>query len=239
MYRQIVDRAVALIVPPQCAGCARATDPGRWICVDCRRALAAMPLGRLTESSASAFPYDGEVRPLIAALKFRGAVAVAGELAELMRPRLPSWFEEADWIVPVPAHPARRRARGYNQSLLLAKALANGTGAQVVDCLRRTTITAPQSQLTRAERLRFPQQAISIDERIVRQRAANSLAEFPTNVVLCDDVATTGVTLEVCAQAIRERHHPTGFSLVRAVSFASAGRLTRTSDRIAPAPLAS
>jgi ComF family protein len=239
MYRQIIDRAVALIAPPQCAGCARATVPGRWICTDCVRALTAMPLGRRTETAASAFPYDGEVRPLIAALKFRGAVAIAGQLAELMRPRLPSWLEEADWIVPVPAHPTRRRQRGYNQSLLLAKALAKGTEAQVLDCLRRTTVTAPQSQLTRAERLKFPQQAITIDERILRQCAANSLAEFPTKVVLCDDVATTGVTLEVCAQAIRERHHPTGFSLVRAVSFASAGRLTRTSDRIAPAPLAS
>lgn len=238
MYRHVVDRAIALIVPPQCAGCAGATDSGSWICADCRCALAALPLGRLTESFASAFPYDREVRPLIAALKFRGAVAIAGELAELMRPRLPAWFGEADWIVPVPAHPARRRARGYNQSLLLAKALASGTDAQVVDCLRRTTVTAPQSQLSRAKRLEFPRQAISIDERILRQHAAKPLAEFPTKVVLCDDVATTGVTLEVCAQAIRERHHPTGFSLVRAVSFASAGRLTRTSDRIAPVPLA-
>lgn len=198
-----------------------------------------MPPGRMTESAVAAYPYEGAVRPLVAALKFRGAVAIADELAELMRPRLPTWFDEADWIVPVPAHPVRRRVRGYNQSLLLAKALAKGTDAQVVDCLRRTSVTAPQSQLTRAQRLKFPRQAISIDERILRQRGAKSLAEFPTNVVLCDDVATTGVTLEVCAQAIRERHHPTGFSLVRAVSFASAGRLTRTSDRIAPAPLAS
>ena len=238
MYRQFVDRAIALVVPPRCAGCSRATDPGKWICAECSRALSEMPLGRRTESAASAFPYDAEVRPLIAALKFRGAVAIAGELAELMRPRLPRWLDQADWIVPIPAHPARRRARGYNQSLLLAKALAGGTDASVVDCLRRTTLTPPQSQLTRAQRLEFPRRAISIDERTVRQHAGDSLAEFPTNVVLCDDVATTGVTLEVCAQAIRERHHPTGVSLVRAVSFASAGRLTRTSDRIAPAPLA-
>ncbi|MBI2690668.1 MAG: ComF family protein [Solirubrobacterales bacterium] len=182
-----------------------------------------MPLGRATDSAASAFPYDAEVRPLVAALKFRGAVAIARDLAELMRPRLPSWFEDAEWIVPVPAHPVRRRARGYNQSLLLAKALARSTEARVVDCLRRTTITPPQSQLTRSQRLEFPQKAISIDGRMLRQGGAKSLAEFPTNVVLCDDVTTTGVTLEVCAQAIRERHHPTGSALVRSVSFASAG----------------
>lgn len=223
MYRQMLDRAIALIVPPQCAGCAGATEPGRWICTECRRSLERMPRGRFTESAASAFPYDAEVRPLIAALKFRGAVAIADELAELMRPRLPRWLEGADWIVPVPAHPVRRRVRGYNQSLLLAEALAAGTDGQVVDCLRRTTITQPQSQLTRAQRLEFPRQAVTVDERILRQHAANSLAEFPTKVVLCDDVVTTGVTLEVCAQAIREWHHPTGMSLVRSVSLASAG----------------
>jgi len=239
MYRQLLDRAAALVVPPLCAGCAQATDPGRWICTECRAALAEMPPGRLSESAAAAFPYDGAVRPLIAALKFRGAVAIAGELAELMRPRLPGWLDAAEWIVPVPAHPARRRTRGYNQSTLLARALARGTDAQVVDCLRRAPSTAPQSQLSRANRLEFPRQAISIDERILRQHAGKSLVQFPTKVVLCDDVATTGVTLEVCAQAIRDWHHPTGLGLIRSVSFASAGRQTRTSDRIAPAPLAS
>jgi predicted amidophosphoribosyltransferase len=197
-----------------------------------------MGLGRSDKSVFSAFPYDGAVRPLIAALKFQSAVAVAGELAELMRPRLPGWFDEAEWIVPVPAHPERRRARGYNQSLLLARALARGTDARVVDCLKRSSIAPPQSQLTRAKRLELPSHAITVDERALRQRGEKSLAEFPTKVVLCDDVVTTGVTLEVCAQAIRDWHHPTGSSLIRSVSFASAGRQTRTSDRIAPAPLA-
>ncbi|MGH2960012.1 MAG: ComF family protein, partial [Solirubrobacterales bacterium] len=214
MYHHVLDRAVALVVPPLCAGCTRFTDPGRWICADCQRALTEMAPGRLSESSAAAFPYEGVVRPLIAALKFRGAVAIARELADLMRPRLPNWLEDAEWIVPVPAHPARRRARGYNQSLLLARALARSTDAKVVDCLRRTQNTSPQSQLSRAKRLEFPRQAISIDERILRQHDRNSLVQIPTKVVLCDDVATTGVTLEVCAQAIREWHHPTGSSLV-------------------------
>jgi predicted amidophosphoribosyltransferase len=155
-----------------------------------------------------------------------------------MRPRLPSWFHEAEWIVPVPAHPDRRRERGYNQSLLLARALARGTELRVVDCLRRTAFAPPQSQLTRAQRLALPRRAISIEPSAVRQQAPNSLAEFPTKVVVCDDVVTTGVTLEVCAQAIRDWHHPTGSCLVRSVSIASAGRQTRPSDRIAPAPLA-
>lgn len=182
-----------------------------------------MSVGRADESDFAAFPYEGAVRPLIAALKFRGAVAVAGELAELMRPRLPSWFDEADWLVPAPAHPDRRRVRGYNQSLLLARELAKGTGVRVVDCLRRTALAPPQSQLSRAQRMELPRRAITIDERALRQDGPKSLAGRPTKVVVCDDVVTTGVTLDVCAQAIREWHHPTGSVLVRSVSFASAG----------------
>jgi predicted amidophosphoribosyltransferase len=238
MYRHFLDRATALIAPPKCAACAAATEPGVWICGRCRKELNAMGVGRSDDAVFSAFSYEGVARPLVAALKFQGAVALAGGLAELMRPRLPEWFYEADWIVPVPAHPQRRRTRGYNQSLLLARALARETDARVVDCLRRSAIAPPQSQLTREKRLELPRRAIAIDERAFRQRRDNSLAEFPTKVVLCDDVVTTGVTLEVCVQAIRDWHHPTGLSLLRSVSFASAGRQTRTSDRIAPAPLA-
>jgi predicted amidophosphoribosyltransferase len=223
MYRQLIDRATALIAPPRCAACATATEAGVWICAGCRRELNGMGVGRTQVSSFAAFPYAGAARPLIAALKFQGAVAVAGEMADLMRPRLPNWFDETAWLVPVPAHPARRRTRGYNQSLLLAQAIARGTEMRVVDCLRRTAFAPPQSELSRAQRLKLPREAITVDERALRQSHPDSLAEFPTNVVVCDDVVTTGVTLEVCAQAIRERHHPTGSVLVRAVSFASAG----------------
>ncbi|MBJ7354841.1 MAG: ComF family protein [Thermoleophilaceae bacterium] len=223
MHRQLLDRVAALIAPPRCAGCAAATEPGVWICAGCREQLHAMRVGRADQSTLAAFPYAGAARPLVAAVKFQGAVALAGELAELMRPRLPSWFEEAEWIVPVPAHPERKRTRGYNQSLLLARALARGTDLRVVDCLRRTALAPPQSEQSRAQRLKLPRRAITVEERAVRQNHPRSLAEFPTKVVVCDDVVTTGVTLEVCAQAIRDWHHPTGTSLVRCVAFASAG----------------
>ncbi|MGK2877990.1 MAG: ComF family protein [Solirubrobacterales bacterium] len=238
MHREYLNRAVALIVPPRCAACAAATGPAHWICPRCRAELELMPVGRADGTCFAAFPHRAQARSLVAALKFEGAVAVADELAALMRPRLPDWLADADWIVPAPPHPARRRDRGYNQSLLLARALAGGTDLQVVDCLRRTAVAPPQSQLSRAQRLQMPASAITVDERVIRHQAPNSLAEFPAKVVLCDDVVTTGVTLEVCAQAIRDWHHPTGLGLIRSVSFASAGRQTRTSDRIAPAPLA-
>jgi ComF family protein len=223
VFGPFIDRAVALVVPPRCAACAAAVAPGVWICASCRGALLALPVGRDDGKDFAAFPYAGPARPLIAALKFRGATAVSGELAELMRPRLPPWFAAADCLVPVPAHPTRRRERGYNQSLLLARALARASDTPVIDCLRRAPLSAPQSQLSRAQRLTLPRNAITLDRGALRQAGVDSLTEFPTNVVVCDDVVTTGVTLGACAQVIRDWHDPAGSVLVRSVSFAGAG----------------
>lgn len=225
MGSDLFNRAVALLAPPRCVVCRGGCAPGEWLCGRCRHALDGLGTGARSESFAAAFPYEGVARELVAALKFGGAVAVADEMAALMVARAPAWLADADWIVPVPAHPARQRARGYNQSALLARRLASRTGARCVDCLTRSAAAPPQSELSRTGRLAMPADS-------VRQRRDVSLALFPTNVVLCDDVSTTGVTLEVCASAIRERHPETGHRQIRAVTFASTP-MHGTTDRIA------
>jgi ComF family protein len=215
MYQRLFDRAAALIAPPSCAACARATDPASRICDRCSSELRAMPLGRRSEQAFAAFPYDGPARRVVGALKFRQAPAIAGEMAELMLPRLPAWATSADWIVPVPAHPARRRQRGYNQAQVLASALADRTGARVVDCLVRAPLAPPQSELSRAERLRLPRAAIRL------KPAGLGLIE-PAKLMLCDDVMTTGVTLERCAQALGSER---SVAFAAAVALGSDGRI--------------
>jgi predicted amidophosphoribosyltransferase len=112
--------------------------------------------------------------------------------------------------VPVPAHPARRRSRGFNQAALLAHEIAAICELEVHDCLVRDSGVAPQATLSRAERLMLPRDSIRVEsikpEAKKRTTIRKSLAELPTKVVLLDDVTTTGVTLEVCASAIRERY---------------------------------
>jgi predicted amidophosphoribosyltransferase len=208
MYRQLMDRAAALVAPPLCVACRKASDPGSRLCLQCRAALASMPVGLDRRDAFAAFPYEDRARLVVGALKFRQAPGVAGEMAELMLPRLPAWAIEAELIVPVPAHPARRRARGYNQSLLIARALAAGTGARVVDCLRRAPLAPPQSELSRAQRLRLPKSTFSVGGAGIESSTAA--------VLLCDDVTTTGVTFEACARAL-------GSTSVRSVAFAATG----------------
>jgi predicted amidophosphoribosyltransferase len=136
-------------------------------------------------------------------------------MAELMLPRLPPWALDARWIVPAPAHPARRRQRGYNQSQVLARALARATGARVIDCLVRAPLAPPQSELSRADRLKLPSAAISVDR--------DSLGAIdPSEMLLCDDVITTGVTLERCAQALGAERAVT---FAATVAFGPAGRI--------------
>ena len=98
-------------------------------------------------------------------------------------------------LVPVPLHEDRLRERGYNQSALLARAMADGEPALPVDeeSLVRIRATASQTTLNRVERRANMAGAFACrDGRLAGKR-----------VLLIDDVCTTGATLEACAVACR------------------------------------
>ncbi|MGH2905726.1 MAG: ComF family protein [Solirubrobacterales bacterium] len=181
------------------------------LCSRCRSAFGRLPAGTIAPRATldvgfAAFPYEGVARELVHALKFRGAVAVSREMAALMVERVPTGMLTDVVLVPVPAHPANRRSRGYSQTALLARELAAICELPVLDCLVRDSARPPQSTLSRAERLRLPKWSIRAEVPASYRQNPFALAGFPTKVVLLDDVTTTGVTLEVCASAIRERY---------------------------------
>jgi len=98
-------------------------------------------------------------------------------------------------IMPVPLHPRRLRARGFNQSLLLAKCVAREIGAELdFLSLRRTRFTKPQTELSSEERKKNVRKAFEVlKPEVVKGRT----------IVLVDDVATTGSTLNECAKALK------------------------------------
>ena len=77
--------------------------------------------------------YDGALRAIVHALKYEGRRSLARPLAALMRARGADMLAGADWVVPVPLHPSRRRERGFNQAADLARHL----GVPVRQALRR------------------------------------------------------------------------------------------------------
>ena len=98
-------------------------------------------------------------------------------------------------MMPVPLHPRRLRERDFNQSLLLARYVASLLGAELdFLSLRRIRYTQPQTGLKRDERRKNVRRAFQIvDREVVKGRT----------ILLVDDVATTGNTLNECARTLK------------------------------------
>ena len=104
---------------------------------------------------------------------------------------------EADLIVPVPLHYTRLVARGFNQSAWLAQAIGRAGGRPVsVDALKRTRRTPSQAGLSSRGRRRNVSGAF-----VVHARALKRIQD--AQVLLVDDVLTTGATLNACARALK------------------------------------
>jgi ComF family protein len=171
------------------------------LCAACDRYLPAFAGLR------SPFTYDGVARSAILALKFQGVSALAPEMARPMADALARWVPPVDVVVPVPLGWLRRRIRGYNQSALLAREVCRSRGlALETRALRRARQTPPQTQQPDEEsRRRNIQAAFALGSRPVGG-----------SVLLIDDVATTGATLDACARVLLEG----GASKVLALTFA-------------------
>ncbi len=180
-----------------CDLCGRETrlapsGPGAYFCPDCLSALEPIPetpmaFGYLDGVQAGLFYNDAAAR-LIHAFKYAGAKYLAESLGAFL-PRPPA----ADWIIPVPLHPFRRRQRGYNQSQLLAQRLSRETGIPMqTKTLTRIRNTPSQAQRTHAER------PGNVRDAFLAGRGLQG-----SHILLVDDVITTGSTLDACALALR------------------------------------
>ena len=203
-----------LLLPPRCGGC---TAAGDWFCARCRsqlrrpreplcsrcgRELAFVGDGcgcrrglRSVSSIRSGFLYEGPLENAIHRFKYEGWRSLAEPLAELMAERLAIQLPPAGILVSVPLHRSRRASRGYNQSELLA-----------VELRRRFRLRRPAGRLLRN---RPTTTQVGLDR---LRRAANVGGAFTyagaslagASVLLIDDVATTGATLDACAAALRQ-----------------------------------
>ena len=137
--------------------------------------------------------YDQHARPLVLAFKHADRTELAGLLAPLMASAGAALLARARCIVPVPLHPSRLRQRGYNQSALLARALARRSGVSaLLDGLRRVVRTPSLGEHDHAERLRIMTDAIE----------AGGADFHGRRVLLVDDVMTSGATANACARAL-------------------------------------
>jgi ComF family protein len=136
--------------------------------------------------------YDGWVRHAIHAYKFSGETARAAHFAGLIASAC-STIDANAALAPVPLHPRRKRQRGYDQTMMLAKHVSKRTGQELFSGLRKGRDTPQQVGLSRTER------SLNLLDAFELAPGYSS----PASVILIDDVATTGATLTECAIALR------------------------------------
>jgi len=133
--------------------------------------------------------YEGVLAEAINHLKFNGLKRLAKPLARLL---LSFELQGLDGIVPVPSSMKRLRERGFNQSLLIARAIANETGTPLLmDVLAKEKETPPQTALSARERL------LNLKNAFVIKGKVDGLRLF-----LLDDVMTTGATVTECSKVL-------------------------------------
>ena len=175
-------------MPPLCPRCGR-PQPSGILCLSCVSWQAEI------DGIRSPFRFDGVMRQVIHQFKYKNIRALAAPLAQMLNDYLIINPLPVEALVPVPLHRKRLRERGYNQSSLLAKELGKLTNLPVVDdCLIRQRPTQPQARTS------------NVDER--QSNVADAFACCnqrlrDKQVLLIDDVSTSGATLNACAAALK------------------------------------
>lgn len=196
-------------LPTYCLGCGQ---PGDVVCRECAKGLAPAvqkcivctrknPLGltcrgcqkqNVPRLAIARFAYEGLAQDLIQQYKYEDVIELrkffAMRLASIVK-KLPNYKDYK--IQPMPISRAKFRLRGYNQSLLLANELSNFLGVELTDSLVRVEVSKSQ---------------VTADTK--RARSANVKNVFnaklipPRQLILLDDVVTTGATMREAAKAL-------------------------------------
>jgi ComF family protein len=175
------DRDLPRLAPPRCPRCALDSSRGE-ICGRCLREAPRY------DATHAALAYEFPADTLVHALKFRGELALAGLLGELLFEQIKN--NSVDRVVPVPLSAARLRSRGYNQSAEIARHLRGGL--DLTACVRSRD-TPAQMELPYAQRRRNVRGAFACTRSLAGERIA-----------VVDDVMTTGATLDEIAGILKD-----------------------------------
>jgi competence protein ComFC len=221
--KKIIRGIASLVYPPTCTICSRSVGSDEYLCDDCEGKLSRIlqpfcskcsePFeGAITttfscancshrklyfDAAISAYRSRGIARHVILNFKYGKQF----HLRHLVGRWLISALDDSrirdckfDVIVPVPLHPARQRERSFNQAALLAELVSAHLGVSMRPLLHRVRFTTTQTAFDRAERIQNLRDAFRLRKNADVRRL---------DVLLIDDVLTTGSTLSECARVLK------------------------------------
>lgn len=210
-----------LLYPRRCVVCDGITDvPGEFVCEKCRSRIIyikepyCMKCGKQLKKEEREYCGDcarvrhkyiqgtalydyGSMADSIFRFKYAGRMEYAGFYGKELYRKKGRWLSliQPDALVPVPAHPARKRKRGYNQAELIARELSRCSGIPVnTKLIRRVVRTKPLKNLSSPERQNNLKRAFKMWKNDVKLNT----------IVIIDDIYTTGSTVDAMARVLNE-----------------------------------
>ncbi len=195
-----------ILFPPLCYICGKRGK--NIICERCTRKLEKLAKYKIEQHDAEIdyfsyhiylFDYTGVIRKLLLDFKFHDKAYLCEIFVKflLKNEKIGRFLKNYDIIIPVPIHKKRQKERGYNQSLLIARKWEKEETRISVEAnvLLKVKHTKPQSTLSREERIENAKQVYEIQN-------AEKIKE--KDIILLDDIYTTGSTVRECAKILKE-----------------------------------
>lgn len=202
-----------LIYPSFCQLCFLPIDNEQVFCFLCQSKIKPIvpvfiPLTKKYVINVyAACAYKDPIKSLIFK-KFSYETLACKQLADLMVSFVPFNSIEPDFLIPVPLHWTRYAWRGYNQSELIAKRLSQTLHIPVLNPIKRCRRTMFQSSLDMIQRQKNVEQAFKLNSKFTKSNSIKG-----KNIVIIDDLFTTGATVKSVAKVLAELQ-PASISVV-------------------------
>lgn len=222
ILQNIFSSLINYILPYRCIACSQITEDNLGICTKCFKDLnfisapycikCGFPFEFTIQDQStcgkcivkpssidiarSLFKFDFKSKKLIHGFKYNDRTASAGIFAKIILARYKKDFEDIDIVVPVPMHRIKRIFRQYNPAQILAREISERLERKMMpEILIKSKLTKSQTKLTKIQRGK------NLSGSIIFNRSRNIAGK---NILLVDDVKTTGTTSNTCADILKK-----------------------------------